>query len=113
MTMPGKYITEADDLAHAISFENELIGKKLPQEDFDFATFVHLADRWAALGQRQRAAALAMARGSMDTAADLIGPAFFDAEDFKEDNPNPTWAEIEELVFDINYTCVDVRDVDE
>jgi len=113
MTMPGKYITEADDLARAISRENELIGKKLPQEDFDFATFVHLADRWAALGPRQRAAALAMSRGSTDTATDLIGPKFFNAEDLKENNPNPTWAEIEELDFDINWTCIDTRDESE
>ena len=111
--MPGKYITDSDDLSHAISYENELIGKKQLQEDFDFPTFVHLADQWAALGQRQRAAALAMARGSMDTATDLIGPKFFTAEDFKEDNHNPVWAGIEELVFNINYTCVNVNEVEE
>lgn len=110
--MPGKYITESDDLARAISLENELIGKKLPQEDFDFPTFVYLADRWAALGQRQRAAALAMARGSMDTATDLIGPKFFDAKGFKENESNPNWAEVEDLVFDIQYTSVHLRDGD-
>ena len=54
-----------------------------------------------------------MARGSMDTATDLIGPKFFTAEDFKEDNHNPVWAGIEELVFNINYTCVNVNEVEE
>lgn len=108
--MPGKYITDTDDLSRVISYENELIGTKPIQEQFNFATFVHLADRWAALGQRQRAAALAMARGSMDTATDLIGPKFFNAEDFREDNPNPAREEIEQLVFDIEYTCINVED---
>jgi hypothetical protein len=89
----------------AIAFENLHIDALRRLEfGIDFQTFVWLADRWAALGARERAAALAMQRGSMDTAADLIG---FRSGQAKR---NPVWDEVEELCFDIRWQCENDED---
>lgn len=112
MTDVGEFITDNDDLEHAIQFENSIIRSKPLNEDrMDFRTFVYFADRWAALGARQRAAALAIARGSMDTATDLIGPRHLSAEDAKKEVQTPAWAEVTSLVEDIEWVCLDADSV--
>ena len=81
---------------------------RLPKSEFgiDFQTFVWLADRWAELGDRQRAAALAMARGSMDSATDLIGPPLYHTNPSADSvQENETWHEVNDLVFDIQWHC--------
>jgi hypothetical protein len=91
-----------------IDFENRHIDA-LPRAEFgiDFQTFLWLADRWAALGARERAAALAMGRGSMDTAEDLIGLRS------GQTRRNPVWDEVSEMVFDIQWHCENDEDDDE
>jgi hypothetical protein len=56
--------------------------------------FVRLAERWNTLGKRAKAAALAMNRGSLDTAADLLGPR-------DESQASPAYDELFEILFDI------------
>lgn len=108
----GKFITDNGDLESAIQHENRIIRSwPLADERMDFATFVHFADRWAALGARQRAAALAIARGSMDTATDLIGPRYLSAEDANRGAQTPAWAEVAALVEDVEWVCLDADTV--
>ena len=73
-----------------------------------FAYFVDMANRWAALSKRQRAAAIAIARGSMDTATDLLGPRYLSSEDCREKVDSPMWDDITDLLFDIDEAGFDV-----
>lgn len=102
---------KTDDLHSVVAREEQLL-KSLPlnEDRFDFQTFVHFADKWASLGKRQRAAALAMSRGSMDMVADLIGPKYLSKEDAAADRLTPAWEEVSDLVFEINWQCADCSD---
>ena len=73
-----------------------------------FAYFALLADRWASLGKRQRAAAIAIARGSMDTATDILGPRYLSRADAREGIESPAWGDITDLLFDIDESGFNV-----
>lgn len=73
-----------------------------------FAYFVNLADRWAALSKRQRAAAIAIARGSMDTATDILGPRYLSRDDAREGLESPAWDDVTDLLFDIDEAGFEV-----
>jgi hypothetical protein len=98
--------TPARDSVLLAKTREEALLAATPVSEFgiDVRTFVWLADRWAALGERQRVAALAMIRGSMDSAAEMVGPQFHGSgpEDFKI---NEVWDEVADLVFDLNWHC--------
>lgn len=99
----GDHYVPSYDVAEAARMQERTLADA--REDFPsqtFAYFIDMADRWAALSKRQRAAAIAIARGSMDTATDLIGPRYLSREDCRERVESPMWDDITDLLFEID-----------
>jgi hypothetical protein len=98
----------SEDIHEAISAEKResaLLYAQPKMEDtgkLTFADFVTLADRWAALDFRHRAAAMMAARGSVDGAESLIGLQYQSPEAFAQNESSPAWDLVGELLFDIH-----------
>lgn len=90
-------------IANTVSFQHQYASEQPRGEDTGHLTvydFIRFAQRWNAMGAVKQAAAIAMARGSIDSVTDLIGPQHATEEDRRNEIDTPIWGEVWEFLFD-------------